>query len=113
MKGRLSYGKIKEIHHKWKMNGNSYVNKLKKKMLPALKPEHLAFLKEISEDPRNTVLSGRERKLLLQIHFGIKIKTDAVRTSMKDLGYSMKRIRTHIPEADRISHRNSRIKVVQ
>jgi len=74
MKGRLSYGKIKEIHHKWKMNGNSYVNKLKKKMLPALKPEHLAFLKEISEDPRNTVLSGRERKLLLQIHFGIKNK---------------------------------------
>ncbi|CAG9335348.1 unnamed protein product [Blepharisma stoltei] len=113
MKGRASSEKLKSIYKLWKLNGDSYLSKIKKKTMPALKPEHMAFLKEISEDPRNTVLSGRERKLLLCNHFGTKIKTDSVRQALKELGYSLKRIRLHVPEADRISHRNSRCRVVQ
>lgn len=113
MRNRVSYEKVKGIYKQYKLNGDNFLNKIKKKLSPALKPEHMAFLKEISEDPRNTVLSGRERKLLLSAHFGVKIKTDSVRQALKELGYSLKRIRSHVPEADRVSHRNARCRVAQ
>ncbi|CAG9324611.1 unnamed protein product [Blepharisma stoltei] len=113
MKGRVSYEKVKDIFKNYKIYGEKYVRKVKRKLTPALKPEHLQFLKEISEDPRNTVLSGRERKLLLCNHFGIRIGTDHVRQALKEMGYSIKRIRTFVPEADRVSHKNARCRVAQ
>lgn len=113
MKGRVSQEKCKEIFRNYKIYGDNYMRKMKKKLNSCLKPEHMAFLKEISEDPRNTVLSGRERKLLLCNHFGVRIRTDHVRQALKELGYSIKRVRNHVPEADRVSHKNARCRVAK
>ncbi|CAG9321969.1 unnamed protein product [Blepharisma stoltei] len=113
MRDRVSLERVREIHRNYKLDGKKYINRVLKKKISKLRPEHISFLKEISEDPRNTVLTGRERKLLLCHHFGIKIRTDEVRRALKDMGYSMKRVRGHVPEADRISHKNARCRVVQ
>jgi len=113
MKGKVSNERVKTIFKEYKELGDKYMKKIKKKYQPRLQPEHMKFLKELSEDPRNTALSGRERKLLLNHHFGIRVRTDQVRQALKELGYSLKRVRNHVPEADRVSHRNARCRVAQ
>lgn len=78
-----------------------------------LNDDQIKFLCELTEDPKNIGLSLKERKHILCNHFHIKVKTDDIREALKQEGYSMKRIRNVVPEADNIPHKNARCRVAQ
>ncbi|CAG9332220.1 unnamed protein product [Blepharisma stoltei] len=112
--GRISVRLIDEFIEFYNLNGEKAITMdFKPKKSHRLTEEQCKFLCDLTEDPNNIGLSLKERKHILCNHFGIKAKTDDIREVLKENGYSMKRLRSVVPEADNIPHKNARCRVAQ
>jgi len=114
LSGKVNARVSEEFIEFYKQYGMSCIEmEFKPKPIHGLSDEHVAFLIELASDPKNIGLSLKERKHILCNHFKIKSKTNDVREALKENGYSMKRIRSVVPEADNIPHKNARCRVTQ
>jgi len=112
--GKFSIKLIDEFLELYKLHGETAVKmEFKPKPTHKLNQEHVEFLLELANDPKNIGLSLKERKHILCNHYKIKVKSNDIREALKENGYSMKRIRSVVPEADNIPHKNARCRVAQ